>query len=79
VKGEERMKDVANIVHIGELIAVSTVFELNTFQMVTLIENGSIEVFEHKEDFLKKYGNKESYDELDWCELNNGKIFVKPK
>jgi hypothetical protein len=73
------MKDFANIVHIGELIAVSNVFQLNTYQMVTLLENGLMEVFENKEAFLRKYGNKESYDELDWCELNNGKIFAKPK
>lgn len=73
------MKDFSSIVHIGELIAVSSVFQLNTFQMVTLLENGLMEVFENKEAFLKKYGDKESYGELDWCELNNGKIFTKPK
>lgn len=74
------MKNIANVVHIGELIAVSKVFELNPFRMVTLIENGLMEVFETKEAFLEKYGKKESYDELeDWCELNNGKIFTKPK
>ncbi|MED4015587.1 hypothetical protein [Sutcliffiella cohnii] len=74
------MKEVADMVHIGELIAVSKVFHLNPFQMVTSIENGSMEVFETKEDFIKKYGIKQTYDELDdWCELNNGKIFTKPK
>ncbi|WP_257536007.1 hypothetical protein [Metabacillus litoralis] len=74
------MKDIANTVHIGELIAVSKVFHLNPFQMITLLENDLMEVFETKEDFLGKYGNKDSYDELeDWCELNNGKIFTKPK
>ncbi|MCM3601036.1 hypothetical protein M3175_09860 [Robertmurraya korlensis] len=74
------MENIANIVHIGELIAVSKVFELNPFRMVTLIEKGIMEVFETKDDFIAKYGNKETYDELDnWCELNNGKIFTKPK
>ena len=39
-----------------------------------------MEVFETKEAFLAKYGIKETYEELeDWCELNNGKIFTKPK
>lgn len=72
------MKDIADTVHIGELIAVSKVFHLNPYQMVTLLENGEMEVFENKEDFFGKYGNKETYDELsDWCELNNGKIFTK--
>jgi hypothetical protein len=74
------MENIADIVHIGELIAVSKVFEVNPFQMVTLIEKGSMEVFETKEDFIAKYGKKETYEELeDWCELNNGKIFTKPK
>ena len=80
MKGDEVVENVANIVHIGELIAVSKIFELNPFQMVTLIEKGSMEVFETKEAFLEKYGSKENYEELeDWCELNNGKIFTKPK
>ncbi|MBY0149211.1 hypothetical protein [Neobacillus niacini] len=74
------MENIANIVHIGELIAVSKIFELNPFRMVTLIEKGSMEVFETKEAFLVKYGSKDTYEELeDWCELNNGKIFTKPK
>jgi hypothetical protein len=74
------MENIANIVHIGELIAVSKVFELNPFRMVTFIENGLMEVFETKEAFLEKYGIKETYKELEnWCELNNGKIFTKPK
>lgn len=74
------MENIANVVHIGELIAVSKVFELNPFRMVTLIEQGSMEVFETKDEFLAKYGIKETYDELEnWCELNNGKIFTKPK
>ncbi|QOR64972.1 hypothetical protein IM538_14100 [Cytobacillus suaedae] len=74
------MKNIANIVHIGELIAVSKVFQLNPFRMVTLIEEGLMEVFQDKESFIEKYGNKDTYDELDdWCELNNGKIFTKPK
>lgn len=75
------MKDIANIVHIGELIAVSKVFHLNPFRMVTLIEDGEMEVFQNKEDFLEKYGQKETYDEEleDWCELNNGKVFTKTK
>ncbi|KAB2331538.1 hypothetical protein F7731_18280 [Cytobacillus depressus] len=73
------MKNVSDIIHIGELIAVSKVFQLNTFRMITLLENGLMEVFENKEAFLEKYGEKETYDELDWCELNNGKIFTKPK
>ena len=73
------MKNVSDIIHIGELIAVSKVFQLNTFQMITLIEKGLMEVFEDKETFLEKYGDDETFDELDWCELNNGKIFIKPK
>lgn len=74
------MENIADIVHIGELIAVSKVFQLNPFQMITSIEKGSVEVFETKEAFLTKYGSKETYDELeDWCELNNGKVFTKPK
>lgn len=73
------MKNTANIVHMGELIAVSKVFQLNPFQMTTLIEKGLMEVFETKQAFLEKYGDREIYDELeDWCELNNGKIFTKP-
>lgn len=74
------MENIANIVHIGELIAVSKVFQLNPFRMITLIEKGLMEVFETKEAFLTKYGIKETYEELEnWCELNNGKIFTKPK
>ncbi|WHX98740.1 hypothetical protein [Neobacillus sp. DY30] len=73
------MKNIADIIHIGELIAVSKVFQLNPYKMVTLIENGLMEVFENKEAFLKKYGNHETNEDLDWCELNNGKIFTKPK
>lgn len=74
------MKDIANSVHIGELIAVSQVFHLNPFQMTTMLEEDLMEVFETKEDFIKKYGKKDQYDELeDWCELSNGKIFTKPK
>ncbi|TKC14782.1 hypothetical protein [Robertmurraya kyonggiensis] len=74
------MENIADIVHIGELIAVSKVFHLNPFQMITSIEEGSVEVFQTKESFFAKYGSKESYDELeDWCELNNGKVFTKPK
>lgn len=74
------MENIANHVHIGELIAVSKVFHLNPFSMVTSIEKGLVEVFETKEAFLEKYGIKENYVELeDWCELNNGKIFTKPK
>lgn len=49
VKGDEIMENIANIVHIGELIAVSKVFKLNPFRMVTLIENGLMEVFETNE------------------------------
>ena len=80
VKGVETMKNIADIVHIGELIAVSKVFELNPFQMITFLENGVLEVFETRDAFLGKYGLKETYDELDdWCELNNGKVFTKPK
>lgn len=74
------MKNIASVVHIGELIAVSKVFQLNPFRMVTLIEDGLMEVFQDKESFIEKYGNKDTYDELDdWCELNNGKVFTKPK
>ncbi len=79
-KGDGVMENVANTVHIGELIAVSKVFQLNPFEMITLLEKDLLEVFENKEAFFEKYGNKETYDELeDWCELNNGKIFTKPK
>ncbi|UCZ54264.1 hypothetical protein LGQ02_05740 [Bacillus shivajii] len=74
------MKNYANIVDLGEIIVVSKVFQLNTYQTVTLLENDLIEVFENKEAFIKKYGNKEVYDELDdWCELSTGKIFTKLK
>lgn len=74
------MENIDHVVHIGELIAVSKVFQLNPFQMINLLENDEMEVFENKEAFLGKYGNKETYDELeDWCELNNGKIFTKTK
>ncbi|MGI8386867.1 hypothetical protein [Robertmurraya sp. P23] len=74
------MENIANFVHIGELIAVSKVFQLNPFRMTILIEEGLMEVFDTKEAFLAKYGIKETYDELEnWCELNNGKIFTKPK
>lgn len=70
-------KNFSDLIHIGELIAISKVFEINTFQMITLLENGEMEVFENKEAFLDKYGASETFDELDWCELNNGKIFIK--
>lgn len=70
------MKNVADNVHIGELIAVSSVFKLNTFQMINLMEDGIVEVFDNKEAFFDKYGNKETYEGLDWCELNNGRIFT---
>ncbi len=74
------MENISNIVHIGELIAVSKVFEQNPYRMITLIENGLMEVFVTKDEFLAKYGTKETYDELEnWCELNNGKVFTKPK
>jgi len=72
------MKDFSNIVHIGELIAISNVFKLNTYQMVTFLEKGLMEVFENKEAFFEKYGQKDTYGDLDWCELNNGKIFTLP-
>ena len=36
-----------------------------------------MEVFEDKETFLDKYGDREDFEDLDWCELNNGKVFVK--
>ena len=71
------MKNVADMVHIGELIAISKVFQLNPYQMVTAIEDGVMEVFKSKEAFVEKYGQKDIYDEFeDWCELNNGKIFT---
>ncbi|WNS76448.1 hypothetical protein RRV45_05410 [Bacillus sp. DTU_2020_1000418_1_SI_GHA_SEK_038] len=73
------MKNFSELIHIGELIAVSKVFQLNTFQMITLLENGLMEVFDNKEAFLEKYGKEEAYGELDWCELNNGKIFTIQK
>lgn len=72
------MKDFSNIVHIGELIAVSNVFKLNTYQMVTLLEKGLMEIFENKEAFFERYGKKDTYGDLDWCELNNGKVFIIP-
>lgn len=74
------MENIANVVHIGELIAVSKIFQLNPLQMITLLEKDLMEVFDNKNAFFEKYGNKETYDELeDWCELNSGKIFTKPK
>lgn len=74
------MENYANYVDLGEVIAVSRVFELNTFQMVKMLENDEIEVYQSKEAFLDKYGDKDTYKEFDdWCELNNGKIFAKMK
>ncbi|RSK26819.1 hypothetical protein EJF36_08060 [Bacillus sp. HMF5848] len=73
------MENISNKVHIGELIAVSNFFKLNTYRMITLLENGVMEIFEKKEDFFNHYREEERNDELDWCELNNGKIFTKPK
>ncbi|WP_078549179.1 hypothetical protein [Litchfieldia alkalitelluris] len=74
------MKNISHIIHIGELIAVSKVFQLNPYRMITLIENGLMEVFESKEAFSQKYGKNEMYDKLeDWCELNNGKVITKKK
>ncbi|MDQ0257745.1 ABC-type protease/lipase transport system fused ATPase/permease subunit [Evansella vedderi] len=74
------MKKPADYADLGEIIVVSKLFQLNTYQMVTLLENGVMEVFENKEAFLKKYGKKEVYDELDdWCELSTGKVFTKLK
>jgi len=71
------MKNIADHIHIGELIAVSQVFKINAFQMVELIENGVMEIFDNKAAFIEKYGDKENYGDLNWCELNNGKIFTK--
>lgn len=45
--------------------------------MVNLIENGHMEVFENKEDFIDKYGEIDAYEEIDWCESNKGKILTK--
>ncbi|MFA9560167.1 hypothetical protein ACERII_22890 [Evansella sp. AB-rgal1] len=74
------MENYANYVDLGEVIAVSRVFELNTFQMVKMLESDEIEVYESKEAFMEKYGDKERYEEFDdWCELNNGKVFAKVK
>jgi len=73
------MKNIADNIHIGELIAVSRVFNINAFQMVELLENDMMEVFETKEAFIEKYGDKENYGDLNWCELNNGKIITKTK
>lgn len=70
------MEDFSDKIHIGELIAVSGVFQMNSFRMLKLLENGLIEVFESKDTFLEKYGNAQNFDELDWCELNNGKVFL---
>lgn len=70
------MEDFSDKIHIGELIAVSGAFQMNTFRMLKLLENGLIEVFESKDDFLEKYGSEQRVDELDWCELNNGKVFL---
>ncbi len=71
------MENFSDKVHIGELIAVSQVFELNPYRMLIMLEQGSMEVFEDKETFLDKYGDREDFEDLDWCELNNGKVFVK--
>jgi len=71
------VENFSDKVHIGELIAVSQVFELNPYRMLIMLEQGSMEVFEDKETFLDKYGDREDFEDLDWCELNNGKVFVK--
>lgn len=73
------VEKISDKVHIGELIAVSQVFKLNPYRMISMLENGLMEVFEDKQTFLKKYGNKEKFEELDWCELNNGKIFLNKR
>ncbi|MDG5789788.1 hypothetical protein QA612_20220 [Evansella sp. AB-P1] len=72
------MTNIANTVDLGEIIVVSMVFKLNTYQVFKLLENCVMEVFENKKDFLKKYVEKEVYDELDdWCELSTGKSLRK--
>ncbi|MDM5155226.1 hypothetical protein QUF88_15850 [Bacillus sp. DX1.1] len=63
---------------IGELIAVSRIFELNAYDMLVKLENGSMELFETKKEFLEKYSEFE-IENLNWCELNNGKVFTKLK
>ncbi|GAE27955.1 hypothetical protein JCM9140_4124 [Halalkalibacter wakoensis JCM 9140] len=73
------MRDITNNIQIGELIAISNVFKLNTYRILTLLEKGAMEMFENKEAFHEKYGVKDTYPELEWCELNNGKIFTKFK
>ncbi|ADU29286.1 hypothetical protein [Evansella cellulosilytica] len=74
------MKNIASKVDLGEVIVVSKVFQLNTFQTVKLLESGLMEIYENKEDFIKKYGEKDEYEELDdWCELSTGKVFAKLK
>ncbi|MDM5188931.1 hypothetical protein QUF99_16885 [Bacillus sp. DX4.1] len=63
---------------IGELIAISRIFELNAYDMLVKLENGSMELFETKKEFLEKYSEFE-IENLNWCELNNGKVFTKLK
>ncbi|MDE5414315.1 hypothetical protein [Alkalihalobacterium chitinilyticum] len=74
------MNNFSNKIDIGELIAVSDFFGLNTYRMLTFLDDGVMEVFETKEAFTEKYGNdEEAAEKIEWVELNNGKIFTKPK
>ncbi|MBU9723301.1 MULTISPECIES: hypothetical protein [Bacillaceae] len=74
------MKKPAEFADLGEVIVVSEVFQLNTFQTVSYLEKGIMEVFKDREAFFEKYGDKDDYEELeDWCELSTGKIFTKVK
>ncbi|MDT8860837.1 hypothetical protein N0O92_11405 [Alkalihalobacillus sp. MEB130] len=73
------MNDTTHNLQIGELIAISKFFEINSYRMLTLLDKGVMEVFKDKEAFYEKHGVKETYPEFEWCELNNGKIFTKLK
>ncbi|MFV8829784.1 hypothetical protein [Alkalihalobacterium sp. APHAB7] len=74
------MNNFSNKIDIGELIAVSDFFGLNTFRMLNFLDDGVMEVYETKEAFTKIYGNdEEAAEKIEWVELNNGKIFTKPK
>ncbi|MES9685461.1 hypothetical protein CN514_16455 [Bacillus sp. AFS001701] len=66
--------DFSEKIHIGELIAVSNVYGLTPYTLLLELEKGNIELFLSIDEFNSKYSDT---TDLDWCQLNNGKVFSK--
>lgn len=68
--------DFSEKMFMGELIAVSNVFGLSPYSMLIELEKGNIEIFLSIDEFNSKYSDT---SDMDWCQLNNGKVFNKLK